>query len=183
MFEIKSACCFVSLIINDMRSLFCCIFCSLFQPMYESWFISLYTTLYTSLPIQCMGFFEQVSQILSIFDQSQQIQKLICPFTLTLGQDVSAKSCLRWPEIYSVGHKKQLFNPFVLAVTLLYSFYTSIILFFIPMGILQYSALDYQTLAITVETSVVLTTTIEVTRRHKQRLQYLHQKQLQRKHL
>lgn len=66
MFEIKSACCFVSLIINDTSSLFWCMFCSLFQPMYESWFISLYTTLYTSLPIQCVGFFEQVSQILNI---------------------------------------------------------------------------------------------------------------------
>ncbi|KAG1939757.1 phospholipid-transporting ATPase IC isoform X1 [Pimephales promelas] len=105
------------------------------QPMYESWFISLYTTMYTSLPIQCLGFFEQ---------------------------DVSAKSCLCWPEIYSIGQKKQLFNPFVLVVTLLYSLYTSMILFFIPMGILQYSALDFQTLAVTVETSVVLTTTVEV---------------------
>ncbi|XP_039550930.1 phospholipid-transporting ATPase IC isoform X2 [Pimephales promelas] len=104
-------------------------------PMYESWFISLYTTMYTSLPIQCLGFFEQ---------------------------DVSAKSCLCWPEIYSIGQKKQLFNPFVLVVTLLYSLYTSMILFFIPMGILQYSALDFQTLAVTVETSVVLTTTVEV---------------------
>ncbi|KAL0160234.1 hypothetical protein M9458_043959, partial [Cirrhinus mrigala] len=64
--------------------------------------------------------------------------------------------------VYSIGQKKQLFNPLVLAITLLYSFYTSIILFFIPMGILQYSALDYQTLAITVETTVVLTTTVEV---------------------
>lgn len=103
--------------------------------MYESWFISLYTTLYTSLPIQCMGFFEQ---------------------------DVSAKSCLCWPEIYSIGQKEQLFNPLVLAITLLYSVYTSIILFFIPMGILQYSALDYQTLAVTVQTSVLLTMTVEV---------------------
>ncbi|KAK2906994.1 hypothetical protein Q8A67_005979 [Cirrhinus molitorella] len=105
------------------------------QPMYESWFISLYTTMYTSLPIQCMGMFEQ---------------------------DVSAKSCLCWPEIYSIGQKKQLFNPLVLAITLLYSLYTSIILFFIPMGILQYAALDFQTLAVTIETSVVLTTTVEV---------------------
>ncbi|TRY62354.1 hypothetical protein DNTS_025883 [Danionella cerebrum] len=105
------------------------------QPMYESWFISLYTTLYTSLPIQCMGIFEQ---------------------------DVSSKSCLRWPEIYSIGQRKQLFNPFVLGITLLYSLYTSVILFFIPVGILQYSCLDFQTLAITVETSVVFATTIEV---------------------
>ncbi|XP_042605482.1 phospholipid-transporting ATPase ID-like [Cyprinus carpio] len=91
--------------------------------------------MYTSLPIQCVGFFEQ---------------------------DVSTKSCLCWPEIYSIGQKEQLFNPFVLAITLLYSFYTSIILFFIPMGILQYSAFDYQTLAVMVETSVVLTITVEV---------------------
>lgn len=45
--------------------------------MYESWFISLYSTMYTSLPIQCVGFFEQVSQIQSILtNHSQQIQKL-----------------------------------------------------------------------------------------------------------
>ncbi|XP_009294623.2 phospholipid-transporting ATPase IC isoform X2 [Danio rerio] len=105
------------------------------QPMYESWYISLFTTTYTSLPIQCTGIFEQ---------------------------DISARSCLCWPEIYSIGQKKQLFNPSVLASTLLYSFYSSIIFFFVPMGILQYSALDFQTLAITIETSVLFATTLEV---------------------
>ncbi|XP_055074307.2 phospholipid-transporting ATPase IC [Misgurnus anguillicaudatus] len=105
------------------------------QPMYESWFISLYTTTYTSLPIQCLGVFEQ---------------------------DVSAKSCLRWPELYSVGQQKKLFNPFVVVLTLLYSLYSSIILFFVPMGILCETALDFQTLAVIVETSAVFTTTVEV---------------------
>ncbi|KAI7791325.1 putative phospholipid-transporting ATPase IC [Triplophysa rosa] len=105
------------------------------QPMYESWFISLYSTTYTSLPVQCLGIFEQ---------------------------DVSAKSCFSWPEIYSVGQENKLFNPLVVALTLLYSLYSSIILFFIPMGILQHSTLDFQTLAITVETSVVFTSTVEV---------------------
>lgn len=76
---------------------------------------------------------------------------------------MSAKSCFSWPEFYSVGQEKKLFNPLVVALTLLYSLYSSIILFFIPMGILQHSTLDFQTLAITVETSVVFTSTVEVT--------------------
>lgn len=33
------------------------------QPMYESWFIALYTIMYTSLPVQCLGIFDQVSKI------------------------------------------------------------------------------------------------------------------------
>lgn len=77
---------------------------------------------------------------------------------------MSAKSCLGWPEIYSVGQDKKLFNPLAVTLTLLYSLYSSIILFFVPMAILQHSALDFQTLAITVETSVVFTSTVEVTR-------------------
>uniref|UniRef100_A0A8B9KZ83 Phospholipid-transporting ATPase n=1 Tax=Astyanax mexicanus TaxID=7994 RepID=A0A8B9KZ83_ASTMX len=105
------------------------------QPMYESWFIALYTVMYTSLPVQCLGIFEQ---------------------------DISAESSLNRPELYRVGQKQELFNPLILCGTLLYSIYTSIILFFIPVGVLQSLDLDYQTLAVTVEMSAVFSATLEV---------------------
>ncbi|XP_017572271.1 phospholipid-transporting ATPase IC [Pygocentrus nattereri] len=105
------------------------------QPMYESWFIALYTTTYTSLPVQCLGFFEQ---------------------------DMSAESSLRWPEAYSAGQRNEFLNPLILLSTLLYSIYTSIILFFLPVGVLQYTDVDYQTLAVTVEMSAIFSVTIEM---------------------
>ncbi|KAI4899997.1 hypothetical protein NFI96_014505, partial [Prochilodus magdalenae] len=105
------------------------------QPMYESWFIALYSTMYTSLPVQCLGIFEQ---------------------------DMSAESSLCRPEAYSAGQKQEFLNPLILSATLLYSIYTSLVLFFLPMGILQYSDVDYQTLAVTVEMSAIFSVTIEV---------------------
>uniref|UniRef100_A0A4W4FKB6 Phospholipid-transporting ATPase n=1 Tax=Electrophorus electricus TaxID=8005 RepID=A0A4W4FKB6_ELEEL len=105
------------------------------QPMYESWFIALYTIMYTSLPVKCLGFFEQ---------------------------DMSSESSLRWPEVYLAGQRHELLNPLSLGVALLYSIYTSIILFFLPMGVFQDSDLDYQTLAITVQTSAVFSVTVEI---------------------
>ncbi|XP_076880679.1 phospholipid-transporting ATPase IC [Brachyhypopomus gauderio] len=105
------------------------------QPMYESWFIALYTIMYTSLPVKCLGIFEQ---------------------------DMSCESSLRWPEVYSAGQRNDLLNPLSLGVTLFYSVYTSIILFFIPMAVFRDSELDYQTLAITVQTSAVFSVTVEI---------------------
>ncbi|KAK3533435.1 hypothetical protein QTP70_020783, partial [Hemibagrus guttatus] len=105
------------------------------QHMYESWFISLYSILYTSLPVQCLGFFEQ---------------------------NMSAESCLQWPEFYTVGQRQELFNPLTICVTLLYSIYTSVVLFFLPFGVFQGSDTDYHTLAVTVEMSAVLSVTVEI---------------------
>ncbi|KAK2868944.1 hypothetical protein Q7C36_000815 [Tachysurus vachellii] len=105
------------------------------QLMYESWFISLYSILYTSLPVQCLGLFEQ---------------------------NISAESCLRWPELYTAGQRQELFNPLTICVTMLYSIYTSVILFFLPFGVFQDSDTDYQTLAVTVEMSAVFLVTVEI---------------------
>ncbi|XP_058256418.1 phospholipid-transporting ATPase IC [Hemibagrus wyckioides] len=105
------------------------------QHMYESWFISLYSILYTSLPVQCLGLFEQ---------------------------NMSAESCLHWPEFYTVGQRQELFNPLTICMTLLYSIYTSVVLFFLPFGVFQGSDTDYHTLAVTVEMSAVLSVTVEI---------------------
>lgn len=79
-----------------------------------------------------------------------------------LAQDTSAENCLLWPELYMTGQRQKLFNPLILCVTIIYSIYTSIILFFLPFGVYQDSDLDYQILSVTVEMSAVFSVTIEV---------------------
>lgn len=134
--------------------------------MYESWFISLYSVLYTSLPVQCLGLFDQVSRTVVRMSECYSHFHLLNAEWFTwiwvLLQDTSAENCLRWPELYLVGQRQELFNPLTLCVTMLYSIYTSIILFFLPFGVFQDSDLDYQTLAVTVEMSAVFSVTVEV---------------------
>ena len=79
-----------------------------------------------------------------------------------VGQDVSAEVSVRWPELYQVGQKRELFNLWKLAATLLYSLYTSLVLFFVPFGVASYTPLDYQSFAMTVETGVIFSVTAEV---------------------
>ncbi|KAM4629272.1 phospholipid-transporting ATPase IC [Polymixia lowei] len=105
------------------------------QSMYENWFIALYTVFYTSIPIQCLAIFEQ---------------------------DVSAAGSLKWPELYKVGQRQELFNPLVLSATLSYAVYTSLTLLFIPFGVFYDSALDYQTMAVTVAMAAMFCANIEM---------------------
>ncbi|CAB1331466.1 unnamed protein product [Coregonus sp. 'balchen'] len=105
------------------------------QSLYENWFIILYTVLYTAMPVQCLGIFEQ---------------------------DVSAEGSLSWPELYKVGQRQELFNPWLLAATLLHALYTSLVLFFMPLGVFYNSALDYQTMAVTVSIALLFSATIEI---------------------
>lgn len=75
---------------------------------------------------------------------------------------MSAEGCVRWPEVYKRGQRLELFSPRALTTTLLYALYTSLVLCLLPLGVFQHLALDFQTLAVTVGTSAVLTTTVEV---------------------
>nr|XP_020479880.1 phospholipid-transporting ATPase IC-like [Monopterus albus] len=108
------------------------------QSLYETWFIALYTVFYTSYPVMCMAVFEQ---------------------------DVSAESSLKWPKLYMSGQRQELSSPLMLFLSLLYAVYTSLVLFFIPFGVFYNTAYDYQTMAVTVALSVVLTATAEITLR------------------
>ncbi|KAJ8374416.1 hypothetical protein SKAU_G00049960 [Synaphobranchus kaupii] len=105
------------------------------QRIYENWFITLYTVMYTIYPVLTLAVFEQ---------------------------DMSAEASMRWPEAYKIGQRQELFNPWKLASTLLYSFYTSLVLFFIPLGVASYSPLDYQTFAVIVETGVIFSVSVEI---------------------
>ncbi|XP_041791304.1 phospholipid-transporting ATPase IC [Chelmon rostratus] len=105
------------------------------QSLYETWFIALYTVFYTASPIMFMAFFEQ---------------------------DMSAESCLKWPERYKSGQRQELSSPLIISLSLLYAVYTSFVLFFIPFGAFYNTAFDYQTMAVTVSMAAVFTATIEV---------------------
>ncbi|XP_041646707.1 phospholipid-transporting ATPase IC isoform X1 [Cheilinus undulatus] len=105
------------------------------QSLYETWFIAFYTVFYTAAPIMCLAFFEQ---------------------------DVSAESSLKWPELYRSGQKQELSSPLMLFLSLLYAVYASLVLFFIPFGVVCNTAYDLQTMAITVAMSAMFTANIEV---------------------
>ncbi|XP_034386322.1 phospholipid-transporting ATPase IC [Cyclopterus lumpus] len=105
------------------------------QSLYESWFIALYTVFYTAAPIMCVAFFEQ---------------------------DVSADSSLKWPALYKSGQRQELSSPLMLCSSLLYAVYTSLVLFFVPLGVYYDTAYDYQTMAVTVAMAAVFTATVEI---------------------
>ncbi|XP_055363620.1 probable phospholipid-transporting ATPase IM [Betta splendens] len=105
------------------------------QPLYETWFIALYTVFYTSSPILCLAVFEQ---------------------------DVSAETSLTRPELYRSGQRQQLSSVRMLCMALLYAVYSSLVLFFIPAGVFFDTALDYQTMAVTVSMAATFTATIEI---------------------
>lgn len=50
----------------------------------------------------------------------------------------------------------------MLALSLLYAVYTSLVLFFIPFEVFYNTAFDYQTMAVTVAMAAMFTATIEV---------------------
>ncbi|XP_068447617.1 phospholipid-transporting ATPase IC [Clinocottus analis] len=105
------------------------------QSLYEPWFIALYTVFYTASPIMCVAFFEQ---------------------------DVDADSSLRWPELYKSGQRQELSSPLMLCSSLLHAVYTSLVLFFIPLGVYHDTDYDFQTMAVTVAMAATLTATVEI---------------------
>ncbi|XP_061540178.1 phospholipid-transporting ATPase IC [Phycodurus eques] len=105
------------------------------QSMYETWFIAFYTAFYTSSQILFVAFFEK---------------------------DVSAENSLKWPELYKCGQRQELSGPLVLFASLVYALYASFVLFFVPCGVYYNSAVDYQTMAVTVSMGAVFTANIEM---------------------
>lgn len=105
------------------------------QSLYENWFIALYTVFYTAYPVLSLAFFEQ---------------------------DASAECSLKCPELYMSGQKNELSSPLLLATTLLYAVYSSMIFFFIPFGVFNNSEYDYQTMSVTVAMAATFAATTEI---------------------
>jgi len=80
------------------------------QTLYDAWFISFYNVFFTSAPIV---------------------------FLAVLDQDVSEKSCLKYPRLYVPGQSNQLFNKKIFFLSLFYGTLTSLAIFFLPYGVFQ----------------------------------------------
>ncbi|XP_040446384.1 phospholipid-transporting ATPase IK [Falco naumanni] len=110
------------------------------QPLYEGWFIALYNIFYTAYPVLSVGLLEQ---------------------------DVSAKKSLEFPELYMIGQQDELFNYRVFGVTLLHGVSTSLASFYIALWAFEdhvgsKAVGDYESFAITVATSALLSVLVEI---------------------
>ncbi|OPJ86761.1 phospholipid-transporting ATPase IK isoform B [Patagioenas fasciata monilis] len=110
------------------------------QPLYEGWFLALYNIFYTAYPILSLGLLEQ---------------------------DVSAKKSLEFPELYVIGQQDELFNYRVFSITVLHGLSTSLASFYIALWAFEdrvgsRAVGDYESFAITVATSALLSVLMEI---------------------
>ncbi|KAM6466817.1 phospholipid-transporting ATPase IK isoform 2-T2 [Liasis olivaceus] len=110
------------------------------QPLLESWFLALYNVFYTSYPVLCLGLFEQ---------------------------DMNAKKSLQFPELYKAGQKDLFFNFRTFCLSFIHGSFVSLANFYITMWAMEDSAGirvigDYQSFAMTVATSAILSVIAEI---------------------
>ncbi|XP_074217899.1 phospholipid-transporting ATPase FetA-like isoform X18 [Camelus bactrianus] len=112
------------------------------QTVYDTWFITFYNLVYTSLPV--LG--------VSLFDQ-----------------DVNETWSLRFPELYEPGQHNLYFNKKEFVKCLVHGIYSSLVLFFIPMGTIHNSVRtdgkeisDYQSFSTIVQTSLLCVVTMQI---------------------
>ncbi|KFP41603.1 putative phospholipid-transporting ATPase IK, partial [Chlamydotis macqueenii] len=110
------------------------------QPLYEGWFLALYNIFYTAYPVLSVGLLEQ---------------------------DVSAKKSLEFPELYVIGQQDELFNYRIFGVTFLHGVSTSLASFYIALWAFQdrvgsRAVGDYESFAVTVATSALLSVLMEI---------------------
>ncbi|NXC74354.1 AT8B3 ATPase, partial [Anhinga anhinga] len=110
------------------------------QPLYDGWFLALYNIFYTTYPVLSLGLLEQ---------------------------DVSAKKSLEFPELYVIGQQDKLFNYRVFGITFLHGVSTSLTSFYIALWAFEdrvgsKAVGDYESFAVTVATSALLSVLMEI---------------------
>ncbi|KAM3847610.1 phospholipid-transporting ATPase ID-like isoform 2-T4 [Vipera latastei] len=112
------------------------------QTVYDEWFITLYNMVYTCLPVLGM----------SLFDQ-----------------DVDDRWSLQFPELYVPGQQNLYFNKKEFAKCILYSIYSSLVLFLVPYGTSFDSVrgdgkdvADYQSFALMVQTCLLIVVSVQM---------------------
>lgn len=83
------------------------------QTLYNDWYLALFNVLFTSLPVLALGVFEQ---------------------------DVDASTCLQFPIIYQQGPKNMFFSWYRIQAWMVNAVYSSLISFFMTIGIFQLQA-------------------------------------------
>ncbi|XP_058028464.1 phospholipid-transporting ATPase ID-like isoform X2 [Ahaetulla prasina] len=112
------------------------------QTVYDEWFITLYNMVYTCLPVLGM----------SLFDQ-----------------DVDDRWSLQFPQLYLPGQQNLYFNKKEFAKCILYSIYSSLVLFLVPYGTIFNSMrsdgrdiADYQSFALIVQTCLLIVVSVQM---------------------
>ncbi|NXI54921.1 AT8B3 ATPase, partial [Chloroceryle aenea] len=110
------------------------------QPLYEGWFLAFYNIFYTTYPVLSMGLLEQ---------------------------DVSAKKSLEFPELYVIGQQDKLFNYHIFGISFLHGVSTSLASFYIALWAFEdrvssKAVGDYESFAVTVATSALLSVLVEI---------------------
>ncbi|NXG80053.1 AT8B3 ATPase, partial [Baryphthengus martii] len=110
------------------------------QPLYEGWFLAFYNIFYTAYPALSMGLLEQ---------------------------DVTAKKSLELPELYVIGQRDKLFNYHIFGITFLHGVSTSLVSFYIALWAFEdrvgnKAVGDYESFAVTVATSALLSVFMEI---------------------
>ncbi|XP_027008712.1 phospholipid-transporting ATPase ID isoform X1 [Tachysurus fulvidraco] len=112
------------------------------QTVYDQYFITLYNIVYTSLPVLAMGIFDQ---------------------------DVPEQHSLEYPKLYEPGQLNLLFNKREFFICITQGIYTSVVLFFVPYGILSRATqsngvplADYQTFAVTTATALIIVVSVQI---------------------
>ncbi|XP_062395084.1 phospholipid-transporting ATPase ID [Sardina pilchardus] len=112
------------------------------QTVYDQYFITLYNIVYTSLPVLAMGIFDQ---------------------------DVPEQRSLEYPKLYEPGQLNLLFNKREFFICIAQGIYTSVVLFFVPYGVLAHATqstgvplADYQTFAVTTATALVIVVSVQI---------------------
>lgn len=84
-------------------------------------------------------------------------------------QDVNDYWSMHFPELYEPGQRKRTFNHREFIKCMLYSVYSSLVLFFVPYGAIQGSEQnngksvgDYQSFALTAQTCLVVVVSFQV---------------------
>lgn len=86
-------------------------------PAYNDWYLSLYSVLFSSLPVICLGIFDQ---------------------------DVSALFCLKFPVLYQEGVQNLLFSWRRILSWMFHGFCSAIIIFFLCKTTLESQAFNHQ---------------------------------------
>ncbi|CAN8291465.1 unnamed protein product [Cochlearia groenlandica] len=86
-------------------------------PAYNDWYLSLYSVMFSSLPVICLGIFDQ---------------------------DVSARFCLKFPVLYQEGVKNLLFSWRRILIWMFHGFCSAIIIFFLCITSLESQAFNHE---------------------------------------
>lgn len=111
------------------------------KSLYENTSLALFNVVWASVPIM----------ILALFDQ-----------------DVKADVSLRYPQLYKDGPKDYHFNIFIFIAWLVNAFWHSVIIFFVPYGILQYGVMnggktsDHSYLGLIIYTCIIIVINLKI---------------------